>query len=56
MSKRRFENLLKRKFSSVGKLFSVRGFEELEGDEFVKNQFRVLSRLGGDLIVMQMGN
>jgi len=56
MSKRRLGNLLKRQFSSIGKSFPVRTLAELKGDEFLKSQFRILSRLGGNLIVMQMGN
>jgi len=59
MSKRRFNNLLKRRLFSFGKLFSskdIKVVREMTENEFIKNQLRDISRLGGNLIVMRMGN
>jgi len=59
MSKRRLNNLLKRKLFSFGDLFSskdTRTVRKVHENEFIKSQFRDISRLGGNLIVMRMGN
>lgn len=59
MSKRRLNNLLKRRLFSLGKLFSSKDMKvvrEMTENEFIKSQFRDISRLGGNLIVMRMGN
>lgn len=62
MSKRRFGNLLRRKFSSWGNLFPVNGknsipeTSQVKADEFIKSQLRDIFRFGGDLVVMKMEN
>lgn len=59
MNKKRLANLLKRKLFSLGKIFSakdVRAVEEMGEKQFIKNQLKDISRFGGDLIVMRMGN
>lgn len=57
MSKRRLENIFKRKFAFL----KVKGSEsamdsEETKKEWVKSQLRDFSRLGGELVVMKMGN
>ena len=59
MSKRRLNNLFKRRLFSLGKLFSSKDMKvvrEMTENEFIKNQLRDISRFGNDLIVMRMGN
>ncbi len=62
MSKRRFGNLLRRKFSSVATVFSSKGSRvlkdlgEIKEDEFVKSQLRDILRFGGNFVAMKMGN
>lgn len=57
MSKRRLGNLFKRKFSlATARFFGVKKVRQLVGAEDVKTQFREFSKLGGELIVMRMGN
>lgn len=50
MSTRRLGNIIKRKL-----FFKIKSISFGE-EQRVKNQFRDLSRLGGNLIVMRMGN
>lgn len=62
MSKRRFENIFKRKLSLIlkkiflgerlGDLEEARGVKE----EWIRSQFKDFSKLGGELVVMKMGN
>ncbi len=59
MSKRRLNNLLKRKFSTWGSLWITNTFwaaKKSEANYWMKNQFEDISRLGGKIVVMQMGN
>ncbi|PIV00639.1 hypothetical protein COS54_02595 [Candidatus Shapirobacteria bacterium CG03_land_8_20_14_0_80_39_12] len=64
MSKRRLGNLLKRKFTLLGKalyqtvqgkVFNLKSVKEVTSTDWMRNQFRDISRLGQNLVVMRIG-
>jgi len=67
MSKRRLGNIFRRKFAFDFKnvfMFRKAGEKEIEpasakalaGKEWIKSQLKDFSKLGGELVVMKMGN
>lgn len=71
MSKRRFENIFKRKLSLIlkkiflgerlGEMGDMGGLRDLREareikERWMRNQFKDFSKLGGELVVMKMGS
>ncbi len=59
MSKRRLNNLLKRKFSLLGKLWTPNDSGKTKiktANEWMRQELRDISRLGGEIVVMRMSS